>query len=86
MKTTDYRNFHVPLPLGTYHELKREAARVRRPATKLIREVIETWLEQRRHEQLHQAIANYAAQHAGTALDLDPELEQVAVSQLLEET
>ena len=33
---------------------------------------------------LHQALNDYASQHAGTNADLDPDLEAVAVDQLLQ--
>jgi hypothetical protein len=32
---------------------------------------------------LHQALANYAIQHAGTNVDLDPDLEAAATDHLL---
>ena len=34
-------------------------------------------------ETLHQALNDYAIQHAGTNADLDPDLEAAAVEQLL---
>ena len=33
---------------------------------------------------LHQALSNYANQHAGTNADLDPDLEAAAIDQLLQ--
>jgi len=37
-------------------------------------------------KRLHQALADYAAQHAGTAADLDEQFEAAAVEHLLQET
>jgi hypothetical protein len=42
------KNLHVPLPGDLYTELREEAQRTKRPATKLAREAIELWLKQRR--------------------------------------
>jgi hypothetical protein len=37
-------------------------------------------------ENLHQALTDYATQHAGTDADLDPELEAAAIDHLLQQT
>lgn len=37
------------------------------------------------HRSLHQALTDYAIKHAGTAVDLDPEIEVAAVEHLLKE-
>ena len=34
---------------------------------------------------LHQALSNYAIQHAGTAADIDPDLEAAATDHLLQQ-
>ena len=36
-------------------------------------------------ENLHQALTDYAIQHAGTDADLDPELEAAATDHLLQQ-
>ena len=79
------KNFHVPLPADLYSKLRALAEQHRRPATELAREAIAAWLEQRRREALHQAIAEYAEQCAGTEADLDPSLEASATAHLFEE-
>ena len=38
-----------------------------------------------RRETLHQALTNYAIQHAGTSADLDSSLESAATDHLLEQ-
>ena len=69
------RNFHLPLPDGLYTKLQAEARHAKRPATEIARQAIDLWLKQRKRALLHQAIVEYAARHAGTKLDLDPDLE-----------
>jgi len=63
---TPTRNFHLPLPESIYRALQEEAAALKRPATSVARE----------------AIATYAAKHAGTSADLDPALEEAGVELL----
>ena len=77
------RNFHVPLPDSTYMRLRDEARRQGRPATELAREAIADYLEARRRQAVHNAIADYAAGQAGRT-DLDEALEAEAARELLE--
>jgi len=77
------KNLHVPLPEKVYTELRAAAHRSRRPATALARRAIELWLRQNRRVARHQAIAAFAAECAGTPLDLDPDLEAAAVEYLV---
>ena len=74
MTSRAVHNFHVPLQEDLYEELRAQAKRLMRPATELVRQALEQWLEQQRKAALREAIAAYAAEHAGTAMDLDPEL------------
>lgn len=83
MKRSTLRNFHVPLSEDLYKKLREEAGRSRQPATELAREAIELLLKERRKAALHDALAIYAAEHAGTASDLDEELEAASVEHLL---
>jgi hypothetical protein len=76
------KNFHLPLPADVYEALREEAAAVKRPATVVAREAIELWLRERRKRVVREAVAAYAAEHAGTAADLDPALEQAGVEVL----
>ena len=69
------KNFHVPLPEPIYGRLRAEAERAQVPATTLARDAIDAWLKQREQQALHDAIAAYAEEMAGTEMDLDPELE-----------
>jgi hypothetical protein len=83
MKRSAVRNFHVPLPEDLYNKLREEAGRSGSPATELARRAIEVLLEQRQRAALSDAIALYAAKHAGTASDLDEALEAASVEHLL---
>ncbi|MBI2467349.1 MAG: hypothetical protein HYV62_05975 [Candidatus Rokubacteria bacterium] len=73
------RNFHVPLPEDLYRVLRDEAASAKRPATVLARHAIEAWLRQKKKAALREAIAAYAAAHAGSEADLDPALEAASL-------
>ena len=76
------KNFHLPLPEGTYAELRTEAERVQLPATTVAREAIAFWLRTRKRVERQNAIAAYAAEMAGTPFDLDKTLESAAIEQL----
>jgi predicted transcriptional regulator len=71
MRATTHRNLHVPLPAPLHERLQAEATRSKRPATRLAREAIEAWVEEREREAVHEAIATYANEMAGTPADLD---------------
>jgi hypothetical protein len=77
------KNFHLPLPERTYAQLRAEAERVKLPATALAREAIDGWLRQQLRQTRHDQIAAYAAEMAGTDLDLDPDLEAAGIEHLL---
>jgi hypothetical protein len=47
------------------------------------REAIEAWIKERERQAVHDAIAEYATEMAGTAADLDEDLERAAVDHLL---
>lgn len=79
------RNFHLPLPDELYAELQAEAVRKREPLTHVVRRALEQHVEAERRAALHRAIAHYADAMAGTAADLDPELEAASIDRLLAE-
>ncbi len=76
------RNFHLPLPDDVYQALRDEAAAVKQPATVIARQAIERWLRERKRATVREAIAAYAAEHAGTSADLDAELEAAGLQML----
>jgi len=80
------KNFHVPLPEATYDHLRAEATRTKIPATTLAREAIDSWLREQERKALHDEIAAYAAEMAGTSWDLDPALEAAGIEHLLKTT
>ena len=82
MPKTDMKNLHVPLPQPLYRRLHAEAKRAQRPATVLAREAIDLWLAQQHRAAVHDAIASYARQVAGTSDDLDVDLEAASVEHL----
>ncbi len=77
------KNFHLPLPEGTYDELRAEAERAQLPATTVARAAIASWLRARKKMARRQAIMEYAARMAGTRFDLDPLLEAAAIEELI---
>ena len=77
------RNFHLPLPEPTYTLLRAEAERAQVPATTLAREAIDWWLRSQARKTRQDAIAAYAAEMAGTDLDLDPDLESAGIENLV---
>lgn len=77
------KNFHLPLPEQTYLSLRAEAERTGVPATTLAREALDFWLRQQLRKARHDAIAAYAAEMAGTRLDLDVDLEAAASEHIL---
>jgi hypothetical protein len=77
------KNFHLPLPEKTYMGLRAEAERTGVPATTLAREAVDWWLRQQGRKARHDAIAAYAAEMAGTRLDLDIDLESAAIEHIL---
>lgn len=78
MHANGTHNFHLPLPIELHEQLRREAERSAKSATSLAREALEEWLSQRRRQRLHDDIAAYAAEYAGSEMDLDPLLEAEA--------
>jgi len=77
------KNFHLPLPEQLYAQLRAEAERTRVPATTLARRAIDSWLRHRKKKARHEAISCYAAEMAGTKLDLDPEFERAGIELLV---
>ena len=79
MSTAVAHNFHVPLSAGVYGRLKYEAKRQQKPATQLVKQIVEYWLEEQEKLVLHEEIARYAAESAGTNADLDEQFEIVSI-------
>jgi hypothetical protein len=76
------KNFHLPLPEETYANLRAEAERMEVPATALARQALDRCLREQFRNARQDAIAAYAAEMAGTNLDLDSDLESAAIEHL----
>jgi hypothetical protein len=81
--TKTMKNFHLPLPEQTYALLRAEAERMQVPATALAREAVDLWLRQQRRTARQDAIASYAAEMAGTSIDLDADLESAGIEHIV---
>lgn len=82
MASSAMSNFHLPLPPELHEMLRTEAERSGQPATTLAREALLSWLTRRRNERLHEEISSWAAEHAGSDLDLDRDLESESLELL----
>jgi predicted DNA-binding protein len=85
MPVQQTKNLHVPLPDQMYARLRHESSRSKRPATDLAREAIDRWLAERERAHIHEAIAEYAAEFAGTDEDLDEALQEASLEYLADE-
>ena len=79
-------NFHVPLELDLYNQLRQEAQERQKPATDLAREAIKAWLRQQHYDRIDKEIREYAAAMAGTTEDFDAQLEAVAWEEFQKES
>jgi len=77
------RNLHVSLPDTIYRDLRDEAECCKRPAISLDRQATEIWLRHHRKIAQHRAIATFAAEDAGSPLDLDSEWEAASADYLV---
>ena len=77
------RTIHLPLPEHLHEALRAEATVEHRPATQILRQALEDWLARRRKERLTAEIQAFAGAAAGTALDLDSNLEAAGIAHLL---
>ena len=73
----------MTLPDDLNEELRHEAERSGQPATEIARDAIREFLGKRRHQALHEEISAYAREVAGSADDLDADLEDSAVEDLV---
>lgn len=72
-------NFHLPLPQELHEMLRAESEASGEPATNVAREALTDWLKRRKRERRHAEIAAFAAEHAGTAFDLDRDFEEAGI-------
>ncbi|MBK8597149.1 MAG: hypothetical protein IPP07_23930 [Holophagales bacterium] len=72
----------MPLPPETYDALREEAEARGIPATTLVGEAVEGWLDDQKSNRLRDEIAGYALEMGGTGADLDSELEAAAEAEM----
>ncbi len=84
MPPSGLHNFHVPLSATVYRRLRDLADRRSIPATQLVKQAVEDWLEKQDQLALHEEIARYASGRAGTSDDLDEPLEAAGIEALSE--
>jgi len=69
----------LPLDSDVWGVLQDEAARSGQPTALLASHVLAQWAHERHRQRVAEEIAEFAAAHAGSSLDLDHELEAAAL-------
>ncbi len=82
MSLITYKKFNLPLPEKMHRALFAESRRAGIPATRLVRSVLERWIEQRQRENRRDEVREFATKYGGSELDLDPVLEDAAAEEL----
>ncbi len=82
MSTLAFKKLNLPLPSEMHEAILVEAKALGIPATRLIRSVLDAWLEDRRRTLRRAEIRRFATACAGTEFDLDQELEAAAIQDL----
>ena len=82
MAATIYKKLNLPLPVEMHEALFAESRETGVPATRLVRSVLEGWLQERRRERRREEIQRFAQACAGTELDIDSSLEASAREEL----
>jgi hypothetical protein len=82
MSLTAYKKLNLPLPESMHEALFAESREAGVPATRLVRSVLEEWLLERRRARRREEVRRFAQGHAGTELDLDPDLDAAATAEL----
>ena len=82
MTATTFKKLNLPLPLEMHEALFSESKDMGIPTTRLVRTVLEDWLQERRRARRQEEVRQFAIAHAGTKLDLDVELDDAATEDL----
>lgn len=85
MKAAMLHNFHLPLPPLIYQRLKHVAEQRKVPATQIAKQALESWLDEQERLTLHEELAAYAADLAGSSYDLDEPLVAAALEHLADD-
>lgn len=72
------KNMHIPLPEDVHAVLMAHAKATGESATSLARAAIERLVKELEREQIRAEMRAFAAEFAGTELDLDPDFEEAA--------
>ena len=75
-------NMELPLDGEVWVLLQDEAARSGQPTISLVSHVLAQWAHERQRQRVAEEIAEFAAAHAGSSLDLDHDLETAALETL----
>ena len=79
MAASTTKNFHLPLPVDTYRDLRRAAERLGEPTTSVARTATSECLDRQRKFAVEEGIAEYAIAVAGSRDDLDPDFERAGI-------
>jgi hypothetical protein len=74
----------LPVDGDVWQLLQDEAARSGQPTVSLVSQVLAQWAHERQRQRVADEIAEFAAAHAGSSLDLDHDLETAALEALSE--
>ena len=86
MSSGTVTKLELPLESDVWGMLQDEAVRSGRPTVSLVSDVVAKWVHERQRQRIAQEIAEFAATHAGSELDLDSDLESAALQTLGEES
>ncbi|MEE8523266.1 MAG: hypothetical protein V3T72_04985 [Thermoanaerobaculia bacterium] len=76
------KKLNLPLPQEMHEALFAESRELGVPTTRLVRSVLENWLNERQRARRRAEVRRFAMEGAGTDLDLDPELEGAGTEEL----
>lgn len=76
------KKINLPLPGDLHRAIFAEAREQGMPATRLVRSILRRWLDERARAREAEELSRFAREHAGSELDLAPELEAAAMAEL----
>ena len=82
MSAAATKNFHLPLPIELYSDLRAAATRAGTPTTEVARTAIHAWLKEEGRRERRAALAAFVAANAGSVWDIDPQWESAGLASL----
>ncbi len=82
MSAIAIKKLNLPLSREMHEAIFAESQEMGVPATRLVRSVLEDWLQERRRARRRAEVRRFAMEYGGSELDLDPELEAAATAEL----